>query len=469
MICPTQAWYLNNSQTKPPTSGDQLRMTEGQEIHAHARSLFPEGAFAGDPQTTETVLDDSSAKTIFEAAFSTDGYAARADILQRQANGFRLIEVKSSLHDDEKINKEHIDDLAYTTMVLRRAGVSIAKTELYLLSRDYRLGMDDTALFIATDHTAAVKKRANEFLQFWDDVRDSVLGEERPDPTLIPGCKTCEYYGRECLGKCGVAHPIFELPRLSKKRFDELCAAGIQSIDAIPGGFDLTENQDRVRRAVQIGKPTRDKKALIKLLARIRWPALYLDFETVKTALPLWPDISPHEQIVTQYSVHLCSEPGLVQKHSQYLADSAKDCRRELTERLLTDLQGDGSIVVYSSFEQTILRGLAVRFPDLAPSLEACLRRLFDLERIFKDAYYHPQFHGSTSIKRALPVLVPEMTYRDLAIADGDSAMTAFARMMRGECDAAEMESIRRSLLTYCGQDTLAMVRLHEALVRLVA
>ena len=40
-------------------------------------------------------------------------------------------------------------------------------------------------------------------------------------------------------------------------------------------------------------------------------------------------------------------------------------------------------------------------------------------ERYLVEAnYYHPDFHGSFSIKEVLPVLVPEMGYDDLAIAE---------------------------------------------------
>ena len=83
--------------------------------------------------------------------------------------------------------------------------------------------------------------------------------------------------------------------------------------------------------------------------------------------------------------------------------------------------------------------------------------------------FHHPDFRGSTSIKRTLPVLVPGMTYDGMAIGDGDSASAAFARMARQETDAAEIEGIRANLLKYCKQDTLAMVRLHEQLLRLTS
>jgi len=61
------------------------------------------------------------------------------------------------------------------------------------------------------------------------------------------------------------------------------------------------------------------------------------------------------------------------------------------------------------------------------------------------------------------------MTYEGLAIGDGDDASALFARMARGEKTAAECAEIRANLLRYCQQDTLGMVRVHQALARQLA
>jgi hypothetical protein len=56
------------------------------------------------------------------------------------------------------------------------------------------------------------------------------------------------------------------------------------------------------------------------------------------------------------------------------------------------------------------------------------------------------------------------MTYEGMAVGDGGAAVARFARMAQGRCDWAEREATCRDLLAYCGQDTMAMVRLHERL-----
>ena len=204
---------------------------------------------------------------------------------------------------------------------------------------------------------------------------------------------------------------------------------------------------------------------LRKKLASILWPAFYLDFETMMTAIPLWPDIAPYEQIPIQYSLHICESSGKIIRHVEYLADPHRDCRRELAERLIEDLEGEGSIITYSSFEKTTISKLNKTFPDLSDKLQALIDRIIDLEQCIK-CINHPEFCGRTSIKVVLPVLVPELTYDGMEIANGDIALVTFARMAQGKMDTDEMERKCAALLEYCKMDTMAMVRLHEELCK---
>jgi hypothetical protein len=437
-------------------------MEEGKEVHRRARRLFPSGVFAGNPAKTQTLLARGDTDPIFEAAFEADSFSPRADLIIPGKKGIRLVEIKSSLHDDDGVSADLIDDLAYTAMVLRKAGLRIAKAELLLLSRDWRLGMPDAELFKGTDHTKAVLDRADEFEKVSEVVAKVILNRRKPQASAILGCKDCGYFEDKCIGK-GLTDPIFDLPRLSGKKFAALKDEAVLTIKGIPLDFELTDNQERVRQAVRSGKPWIDKKTLKTLLAEVAWPAVYLDFETLKTAVPLWPNVAPHEQVVTQYSVHVCDRIGKVRHHREYLADGKADRRRELAERLLVDANGKGSFVVcHASFEKTVIADLAEQFADLRQPLRALIDRVFDLEQVFRKAYYHPAFRGSSSIKVVLPTMLPHMGYDGLEVGDGDAAIAAFAKLASGTCGTNEEQSLRKALLDYCCQDTLAMVRLHE-------
>jgi hypothetical protein len=226
----------------------------------------------------------------------------------------------------------------------------------------------------------------------------------------------------------------------------------------------LTKHQEIVRKSEITGKPYIGEGLREKLNA-IKFPTFYLDFEIVASSIPFYYEIAPYESIPTVFSIHKCYEPGKVIDHREYIADPRRDCRREMAKQLIRDLEKEGSIVVYSTFENTILRHLAKANPDLTLKLLEVIKRLVDLEAIIRNEFYHPAFNGSTSLKKTLPALVGINGYDQLAIADGENAMAAFAFMAMARYENDKSKMIKRKLLDYCKQDTLSLVQLHQKLL----
>ena len=471
LVCPTLGWQIRNGEVKKEigelTLGERFRIEQGIEIGRRARELYPHGLSLAEmdvmtaSKKTKSSMSDSNIPTMLEGASLIDCFVARADVLKRKGKGWHLTEVKSSTND----RPEFIDDMAYTAMVFERYGFSISNVSLLLISKDFRLGMGNEKLFLEVDHTDEVLARMELFKPFWEQIEKVTRERVKPEPTLRFECRQCELF-KECLGK-GIDNHIFEIPRLSQQKFGQLIESGIFCIEDIPNGFPLTENQARVRHCVQTEKPFIGDGLKRELRAFV-WPTCYLDFETAMTAIPLYPDIAPYTQIPTQYSIHKCSKPGVIVDHFEYLANPRTDCRRELAENLLHDLEGKGSIIVYGNFEKVVINSLARLYPDLSGDLVHLTDRMIDFVTIIRNNYYHPDFHGTTSIKSTLPVLVPGMSYENLEIADGDSAMAAFAYLALGRYQDEEVETVKKNLLDYCRQDTLALVKLHEQLAEYV-
>lgn len=472
--CLRQGWYLQNAaSTEPSSDADKFRTEQGQLIGQQARLLCHGGVLVeqrrlGDAtRRTARLLADPDVPAIFEAAFRWNDCAARADLLIRGNGGWAIKEVKSALADNEPPD-ELVDDVTYTLMVARGAGLPVERCSLLLLSRDYRLGMPPEKLFVEIDVTAAVEAKLPEFAASLEAIQ-TALGQAEPPPArLITACRSCEFFGTECLGR-DLQHPITEIPRLHRNRLSQLTDRGVVEVSSVPGAFPLSASQ---RIAVACVKANDEfvGSSLSTDLAKVQWPATYLDFETVATSLPLYANVAPYEQVTTQFSVHVCDQPGHVVAHHEYLADPSRDCRRELAENLLAAIGDKGSVIAYhAAFERGQLARLAELFPDLAPRLEAVIARLFDLEIVVRRGYYHPEFRGSYSIKRVLPVLVPKLSYQGLPIGDGDIAVAKFARMALGQCDSDQAAETRCQLLRYCHLDTLAMVELHRRLLEIAA
>jgi hypothetical protein len=132
----------------------------------------------------------------------------------------------------------------------------------------------------------------------------------------------------------------------------------------------------------------------------------------------------------------------------------------------LCPVLGDsGSIVVYSQqLESQRIAELADCLPEFAGRIESIQSRLWDMLPVIQNHVYHPKFAGSYSLKYVLPALVPEMTYEGMVVADGQQAGVAWESLIRGGLDQTERDKVRKALRDYCGQDTLAMVRLVEKL-----
>jgi len=462
--CPALGWLSRAGELRrPPTLAEEFRLQQGLDIGQRARQTISDGILVDiqnnekAAQRTKELMADPSVETIFEATFIVVDYVTRADILKRETSGWHMIEVKSSTND----KGEFIEDMAYTAMVMELAGISLSKVSLMLVSKDYRLGMDNKKLFKQIDHTEEVLFEVEKYLVIYDGIVWTTSAISKPNAKLKFDCRNCSVFD-ECK-RDGIENHIFKLPRISNKKFSELDSMEAHSIEDIPGSYKLTANQAKVKASIDTGEPIIEE-GLAAALGVVQWPAYYLDFETFQTAIPLYSDTPPYTQIPTQYSIHICSGPGQVVEHREYLADPAYDSRRELAEGLIHDLGTEGSIISYSSFEKTTINGLARLFPDLEPACKALVDRLVDLEVIVRNNYCHPGFGGRTSIKVVLPVMVPELSYEGMGIGDGDTAMVTFAKMAKGEYEDDEMERLKGELLEYCRMDTMAMVRLHEAL-----
>jgi predicted RecB family nuclease len=273
---------------------------------------------------------------------------------------------------------------------------------------------------------------------------------------------TCEFFKQ-----CNPPRPndhVGYLPRIQASAVEELEEIGVKSIRDIPDDFPLNERQRRACTTVQTGEPWYSAE-LATELSGLTYPLYFMDFETVNPAIPRYQGMRPYDQLTFQFSVHLRREPGAEPEHFEFLAADRSDPRRDFITSLCTTLGDTGSIVVYNQqFESQRLSELAGCLPEFAERIEQIQTRLRDLLPVVRNHVYHPRFAGSFSLKSVLPALVPEMTYDGMAVANGQDAGLAWESLVRGTLDAAERVRIRKALLEYCGQDTLALVRLLEKL-----
>lgn len=455
----------------PVGQGRQGLFHTGSAVGVLARETFPGGRLVDVPShadaanATQTFLRDASVTALFEGAFDFEGIRVRTDILQRRGrDAFDVIEVKSST----AVKPEHIPDVAIQLYVLEGSGIPISRASVLHIDNTYvyeggeydleRLfGLEDVTDRARSFQAETVPVRLREM---WD----AMSRDLPPTEDIGPQCtkpNRCPFFGFCRINE--PENPIEDLPRIGAKLSVALREANIRDIRAIPETFKgLSATQHRVRDSVVTGRlfvsPT-----LGPALNNVEYPILFLDFETFNPALPVFPGTHPYQQVPFQWSLHALSESGNL-SHSAFLHDGDGDPRLEFVESLVQALVSQGTIVVYSSFEQTVMKQLAEQFPQHEAALLAICERLFDLLSVVRQHFYHPGFHGSFSIKAVLPAVAPDLGYHDLEIQDGLAASGAYARMIEPGLEHDERESIKSALLDYCQCDTLAMVRLFTAL-----
>ena len=462
--CNTKGWHqAHNSQELDDDAS--FAIEQHNELKKFARNLYPHGTLvSGDGRidTTRQLVSDPDTDTIYDATIRAGAFTATVDILSRHGDGWAAIAVKSSFSNKKKLDA-YVDAIAYQVMVLRRSGVAVTRSMLLLLSRDYQRGHPAGRLFVPVDKTHEVNERTQVFEQRADAIAVAVGAAVQPESVFCRACWSCDFFKAPCFGP-ERGHTVVELPVLHPTRRNALCKQGVIDIADIPGDLRLNDTQQRARRAMESGQVI-ISEGLASAIADIKWPCYYLDFETLKTTLPLYHGYACHAQVLTQFSIHYCNDFGAEPLHSEFLARAEEGQERTLAEHLIRALGNCGAIVVYGNFEEQRIKELAARVPELTQPLSATLDRLVDFEKIIKKHVYHPAFGGSFSLKKVVPALLPDVSYDGLDINNGTAAMRLFAQMVRGEVE--DVEGARRNLLAYCETDTLVMVKLHEVLAEM--
>ena len=471
--CRLRLWYDSYRRDLAPPPDDTLQAVfdTGHEVGVLACRRHPGGHSVGHDhrhvrealEETRQVIQAGAASAIFEAAFRHRGVLVRADIIERlPGGGWRLGEVKSTT----RLKDVFVLDVAVQLWVLRGAGLDVREAEVITLNRDYvydgvRLDLD--ALFKRHPLTGEAEALQNTVSARVGEMLAMLGGPAAP--AIAPGDHcfapyTCPYYAHCTRDHVSPDHGIGELPWLGRHR-GLLQDAGIKEIRDVPAEFPLSYLQQIVRRAVQENRAVMHGNVSAEL-AGLRSPVRYLDFETFSPAIPRFAGTRPYDAVPFLFSVHT-ERNGSPPEHTDYLHEEDDDPRQQLADRLIEAVGSSGSICTYSSYERTVLTALAAAVPERADELAAVAARLFDLLPVVRNNYYHPEFRGSFSIKNVLPVLAPGMGYGDLEISDGQTASVNYVRALaRG--DRRERERTFGNLRAYCERDTLAMVRLREAL-----
>ena len=466
--------YKYHYKLKDPISSSlQTTFDQGTNIGILAQELFPNGVDASPENHFKMV--ESAGKTldfinneesiIYEATFLYNDVISALDILVKDDEGWKAYEVKSST----KVTDTYIKDATIQYYTIINSGIELKDISIVHINNEYILRgeLDINQLF-------KIKSVFNEVLEFLPQIpneikrlKDVVDGSEIPQKDI--GLHCFDPYDCDFMGTCWKHIPeysVFDISNLHKKKKFDLYNQGIITLDQI----DLNKSTLNSNKKLQVqseieGSVLIDKDQIRSFISDLNYPLYFLDFETIRSSIPLFENSRPFQQIVFQYSVHIKETPSSEIEHEEYLANPDVDPRIGFVKKIIEDCGTEGDILVYNiGFERSKLVDLIKVFPQYSEKLKNIINRLKDLMIPFqKKWYYKPEMKGSFSIKSVLPALTDNLSYESLEIKEGGTASDTFLQMINKTFEGDE-EIKRKQLLEYCKLDTEAMVEILKKL-----
>lgn len=477
--CPKLLWVHYNDKERLPEwdASAQARFDGGHRIGELAKSLFPggieiefrSGAFPEMIEETRVAL--AQRKPIFEATFSCDNAYAQADVLVPVDGGaWDVVEVKSST----EVKDVYLNDLAFQVRLYEAAGLKINRCFIMHVNNQYvREGeLDVEQLLIKEDVTEAVRALVHDVRPNMDRMLETISEAECPAVEVGKQCYkpyTCQLIG-ECWSFLPEEGEITSLYWSGLPKTLPLIRDGILKITDLPPDYPLNDRQAIQRATLLSGEPHINRDAIAQFLDSLTFPQYHLDFETFQLAIPAYDRSKPYSMIVFQYSLHIWNSFDSEPQHLEFLADGKNDPRPEILASLKEHIGPIGDVIAYNQpFEIARLTESAAAFPEYKDFVDGLIPRFVDLLKPFRAFdYYHPEQCGSASLKKVLPALVPELSYADLEIHEGGTASSEYVRVTFGDVSEEERTRVREDLLKYCHLDTLAMIKIIQALRKLV-
>jgi hypothetical protein len=385
----------------------------------------------------------------------------RVDVMIPDGDGWRIVEVKAST----SVKETHALDCAIQDWVLRNNGIKVTSIALAHINNQFVYEGDGNydGLLVENDLTDEVHLLEPTVLELVAKAREAVTG---PLPNVPVGAHCNNPYECQFINYCWPTDAEYPVSGLggSKAKLAEYVVRGCEDIRDVAAEDISAETQLRIHRVTCSGEPEILDGARHELSV-LPYPRYYLDFETIAPAVPIWKGMRPYAAVPIQWSCHIDDESGDgspdSMHHEEFLDITGEPPMRSLAEKLIDRLGDTGPVLMYTTYERTVINGLIEMFPDHTTPLQNIVNRLYDLHPIVKAYYYHPAMLGSWSIKAVMPTINPDMDYAKLeGIKEGTAASDGFLEAIDPETDMVRKLELEEQLLRYCKFDTEAMVEI---------
>jgi len=450
----------------------EQRFTDAIKLgYKDERGHFDGERYRALPELTKEALSGEQT-VILQGRLEIDGLTCIFDVLERTPMGtFNLYEIKSST----SAKPEHEHDLAFQTIVLEKAGLTIDRMFVIHVNNEYvRQGeIDIKQIADETEVTSAVRSILEDTKRAIEEAKAIVALPTMPDPS--PALARNGAFGEWLAIYRHINHitepeSIYNVPSFGARKIGELEGIGVTTLSEIPPEVSLPPKLMRLMQAVRQDTRLTDLEALKAFVASVQYPLYFLDYESFADVIPPFDGLRPYQQVPFQYSLHIKASPESPLEHREFLHTSNTHPVRPLLEQMAADIGPHGTILVW---HQTFEKGRNIEMAALEPDFNTFLfdvnDRIIDLKTPFSEGWIVDRgFRASNSIKDVLPVFVPELSYKDLNVRGGSTAQRLWMEIVFDNKHQGEREALLEDLRKYCERDTFAMVRIWENLLGLI-
>jgi hypothetical protein len=434
---PAWLWVKKNDPKKIPPIDEntQALFDSGHQFEPYAESQFPEGVTLGFSDYSEYLsltqrTHDAIARgdqVLFQPRFEWEDFTCICDIVSFvRDNEVDLYEIKAST----STKVEHEFDLAFQTAVIEGTGLKVRNIYVIHVNNQYvRSGpIEDDKITLTEDVTSKVRAKGELTAKYMPMALAVAQHPSMPD--LSPA-----------LAKLGAKKDWLRI-------YENIVP---QEPKVWPEDTTPVIQHDKIKQ----------------FLGELKYPLYFLDYETLMSLVPYFDGHRPYQQVPFQYSLHILQSPDAKLEWHEYLHRDNSDPARPLAEQLIKDIGAAGTVLVwYEGFEKARNTELGDMLPEYKEAMDAINDRVIDLMMPFKKKWYDdPRCEGSASIKKVLPVLCPELSYKSLGIQEGGSAQRLWMEAVLDDKRTDQKEQILSDLIEYCQLDTFAMVAIYQKLL----
>ncbi len=361
----------------------KAKFKRGHKIGKLAHNLFPGGINAApkSPRQFRLAVEKTAEyikqgeNVIYEAAFSENGINILLDILVKDNNAWKAIEVKSS----KAISETYLWDATLQYYVISSAGIEMSDFQICHVNKDYIKNNepDVKGYFKFESIIDEIKKRINVIPEKIKSLYEVIQLSSSPDIKI--GLQCHRPYPCDFINHCWKKVPqdsVLSVFGIDEETRFELFHSGISLNNIIEGSIEIPEiSKDHIRILVNGGFHfTKNIDEINNSTNHVFYKSI-----SINPALPVYENTSPFDHI--GFGFALSNMDGII---TDFLSMPNEDPSENYLNELLSNTKDTDQIIVFDKeHEKQVLLNHLKRTDHNNASINKIIEKMYCLKTIF--------------------------------------------------------------------------------------